>query len=65
MTIGMPLCAGCKHFHFDDMSGNKCDAFPDGVPEDIFLSRVDHREPYPGDRGIQFEWIDRGQPDAE
>ena len=31
-----------------------CDAFPDGVPDAIFLGGFDHREEYPGDGGIRF-----------
>lgn len=35
--------------------GYRCAAFPDGVPEEIYSGRNPHTEPYPGDRGIQFE----------
>ena len=44
-------CVGCLH---RDGRGF-CAAFPDGIPDDIFFDRVNHREPYPGDHGIQFE----------
>lgn len=48
-------CMGCKH----QMGGDVCAAFPDGKPDDIFFDRVSHREPYPGDGGIQFEKDDK------
>jgi len=33
-----------------------CDAFPDGIPVEIFSSdfKTDHTKPYPGDHGIQY-----------
>lgn len=31
-----------------------CEAFPDGIPTDIYLEGFDHRLPYPGDHGIRF-----------
>jgi len=37
------------------MTKNAYDAFRDGIPEDIFLCRVDHIKPYKGDGGIQYE----------
>ena len=55
MTTGLPLCADCWHFHSEDVTGNKCDAFPSGIPDKIFLLEVDHHKPYLGDHGIQFE----------
>lgn len=48
-------CAMCKHFHDEDTSGNNCDAYPDGIPEAIITNEHNHRQPYRGDGGIQFE----------
>jgi hypothetical protein len=32
-----------------------CDAFPGGIPDDIYFDCADHRHPVDGDHGIQFE----------
>ena len=57
-TIAMPICAGCKDYNRDGGWGFRCAAFPDGIPEAITFSEVDHRDPFDGDRGIRFEPID-------
>ena len=51
-----PVCMFCKHLR----SGleQTCDAFPDGIPEDIWLGRNKHRKPVVGDHGIQFEKLE-------
>ena len=41
----------------------KCLAFPEGIPEEILLGKVGHKEPYDGDHGIQFELVDGGEHD--
>ncbi len=44
-------CITCVHTH----AGPTCDAFPDGIPDEILFNLVDHRKPYPGDHGIRYE----------
>lgn len=38
----------------DNEEGLTCDAFPDGIPDNIIFG-FDHRKPYPEDQGIRYE----------
>ncbi|MCK9596415.1 hypothetical protein M0R19_04485 [Candidatus Pacearchaeota archaeon] len=54
MTTGkVPMCINCIHFKIE--FGLPCDAFPKGIPDEIFMSSFDHHKPFKGDRGIRFE----------
>lgn len=56
--IVVPQCCRCRHFDTSDPSGPaRCKAFPDGdgIPAEIFLNKVDHHDPFPGDHGVRFE----------
>ncbi len=48
-----PVCTYCKHLN--DLVGRSCKAYPGGVPRAIWLGENNHKKPYPGDHGIQFE----------
>lgn len=52
-SIAPPICVGCKHL-IGTLLDPKCAAFPDGIPNEILLSKLDHRQPVAGDHGIQF-----------
>lgn len=59
MTV---LCPNCKHsagtIQYHGKAVFLCLAFPTGIPQEILTGEVDHRKPYSGDRGIQFEPLD-------
>jgi len=57
-----PVCDFCRHYRItpplDDQGELRpptCDAFPHGIPDEIWHGRSKHRDPYPGDHGIRFE----------
>lgn len=55
MTTRLIACAFCKHFDAAVRDKNVCEAFPDGIPDEIAYGENTHQEPYPGDHGIQYE----------
>ena len=61
MTHGpAPICLFCKRFNHNIINKNICDAFADGIPENILLNKVDHRKEVSGDGGLLFDPINDG-----
>jgi hypothetical protein len=56
-SLSIPQCRYCVWYPPD----GTCDAVPDGVPFDIYVDQVDHRQPYLGDHGIRWASL----PDLE
>jgi len=53
-------CSFCTRLHDESSPGNPtCDAFPDGIPQEILLNELDHREPHPDDNGLQIDFGSR------
>lgn len=50
--IRIPQCFFCRRFPTG--RGRVCDAYPDGIPLEIFRNEVDHTKPYKGDHGLTF-----------
>lgn len=61
--VPVPMCAFCRHFD-RQAETFACSAYPDGIPDAIVRSDVDHRKPHAGDHGIQFEPGPRRKPPA-
>ena len=52
MPLYRGICTMCALFQIrEDAGSSYCEAFPDGIPEDIKAGRVDHRSPVDGDGG--------------
>lgn len=44
-------------------TGPFCEAFPEGIPDEVYENTVDHRQPVAGDHGIR--WSSNGEPFPE
>ena len=58
MTVVRPHCLSCKHWH-SIASPPSCAAFPQRIPDLIWLEGDPHTTPVDGDHGIQYE---KGEP---
>ena len=51
-SVPVPMCWACANRIGDTLT---CTAYPDGIPDPILDSEIDHRYPYEGDNGIVFQ----------
>jgi hypothetical protein len=51
-------CHRCRHFEWGWLDEDRCTAFPDGIPDAIWLGDHDHEKAYPGDGGVRRLPID-------
>ena len=57
--IREPVCFGCKRFFYFPF----CEAFPEGIPDEIRLGENDHTNPVSGDNGLMFEPLETSVED--
>ncbi len=46
-------CEQCVHLR--ERTRKRCDAFPKGIPAELWNDEIEHVRPYPGDNDLQFE----------
>jgi hypothetical protein len=49
-----PVCIFCIHLK-TWLEEHTCAAFPEGIPDEIWIEANEHRKPFPGDNRILFE----------
>ena len=52
------VCTVCGHYDSKNASFKRCEAFPDGIPQEIFSGRNKHTQSYKGDKGIKFREVE-------
>lgn len=55
MSLRLPICDYCKHYHEQNEELMCCDAFPDGIPVEKMRMIDDGKE---CNNGIHFENLD-------
>jgi len=50
-TVQLASCISCVH----RLEQTTCEAFPEGIPEEILMGDNPHISEFPGDNGIQYE----------
>lgn len=56
--IAPVACATCARYKQEKLNyWPICEAFPDGIPDEIASGKNGHEETYPGDHGLQYDPI--------
>jgi hypothetical protein len=55
MTPMSPMCLKCEHFHYNNLISNTCEAYPQGIPDEILDGKVIHTSSYNGDNGLTYK----------
>jgi hypothetical protein len=63
----IPVCWFCKHFNAVQVESGQlsrfgsfsCEAYPDGIPYEVFEGTINHQYSYLDDNGIRFEKRDK------
>lgn len=53
MVREVPICFFCQYKL--PIKGNKCQAFPENIPDEILIGPNNHYKPYFNDNGIRFK----------
>jgi hypothetical protein len=62
--VSFTICLGCARFRQGErpsdvvaagLVGPSCEAFPEGIPDDVIRGGFDHRRRHAGDGGVRFE----------
>lgn len=53
-TIKCWECSRLKEIPKGEL-GFRCEAYPEGIPQEILEGTIDHTRPYMGDRDLQFK----------
>ena len=57
-TTTRPQCEFCKRWRDDLIGTGTCEAFPGGIPFEVYSGQVSHRKAVDGDHGVRFEITD-------
>ena len=57
MIAPQSQCTACTHLDRQAEQQQLCDAFPSGIPDEIWTNEIAHTQSYPGDKGIHLELI--------
>lgn len=57
MITAQSQCTACTHLDRQATDDLLCEAFPKGIPDEIWKNEVAHTNSYPGDQGIHLDLI--------